>query len=227
MTRAGSVEAAQLDTHRARGGSIPTSALHDLMVKLVPHHAAKSVLRHHYLGTLPGATQVSFGIFVGPSLEGAVTLGCGPINGHRLVEGARRDEYLCLTRLWLSERLPRNSESRVLAIVARLVRRHTDVRFLVSYADPAYGHLGTVYQAAGWTYVGTSSASDLYRVGSGKAQHSRTLSHRLGSHSVKYLRSRGLDIELVRQQPKHKYVLFLERSWSKRLIPKPHPYPKE
>ena len=227
MTGAGGVAVAQPEFHWAGGGSTPTPALHDLTVKLVPHRIAKSVLKRHYLGTLPGATQVCFGVFVGPRLEGAVTLGCGPINGHRLVDGAKRGDYLCLTRLWLSDGLPKNSESRVLAIVARLLRKHTRVRFLISYADPAHGHLGTVYQAAGWTYIGRSSESDLYRVGNGKPQHSRSLAHRMGSHSMKYLSSRGLDIEPVRQQPKHKYVRFLDHTWAERLLPDPQPYPKE
>ena len=218
---------ARPEIHRAGGGSTPTPALQGLRVELVAHRVAKSVLRRHYLGSLPGATQISLGVFNGAGLEGAVTLGCGPINGHRIVEGASRGDCLTLTRLWLSDRLPKNSESRVLGIVARLLRSHTDVRFLVSYADPAYGHLGTIYQAVGWTYVGTSPGADLYRIGNGKPQHARTLGHRLGSHSLRYLRSQGLHVEPVPQQPKHKYVLFLDRSWSERLIPEPQSYPKE
>ncbi len=226
-TGAASVEASTASFREAGPGASPRAALRDLQIRQIPAGTAKTVLRKHYLGSLPGATQITLGVFLGPSLEGAVTLGCGPMNGHRLVEGASRDDYLCLTRLWLSELLPKNSESRVLAIVARLLRRYTEVKFLLSYADPSRGHVGTIYQAAGWTYVGRSSASDLYRVGSGKPQHSRTLSQLMGSHSLKYLRARGLHIEPIRQLPKHKYVRFLDPTWADRLIPGPKPYPKE
>ncbi len=227
MTSAGRIPANRPDHHREEGGAAPTPALRNLRVQTISPRIAKPVLRNHYLGSLPGATQISFGVFNGPSLEGVVTLGCGPINGHRLVRGATRDDYLCLSRLWLSDRLPRNSESRVIAVVARLLRKYTAVKFLLSYADPTHGHRGIVYQAAGWTYIGMSSQSDLYSVGNGKPQHSRSLSHRMGSHSLKYLRSQGIQIEPVRQQPKHKYVLFLDPSWRGQLVPEPQPYPKE
>ena len=112
-------------------------------------------------------------------------------------------------------------------MVARLLRKYTTIKFLVSYADLARGHRGVVYQAAGWTYVGLSSAMSLYSVRGGKPQHSRSLSHRMGSHSVEFLRSRGLDIERVPQRPKHRYVLFLDPSWAALLAIQPQPYPKE
>jgi len=41
------------------------------------------------------------------------------------------------SRLWLAHELPRNSESRVLAMGLCGLRRYSAVRFLVSYADPA------------------------------------------------------------------------------------------
>ena len=227
MTSVDSVAVARPEHHRAGGGSSPTSTLQAMRVELIPHSIAKNILRHHYLGTLPGATKLCFGVFLHSHMEGAVTLGAGPLNGHRVVEHATPDEYLCLTRLWLSDRLPKNSESRVLGVVARLLRQNTHTKFLVSYADPAHGHRGTVYQAAGWTYFGRSSAMSLYSVNGGRPEHSRSLSHRIGSHSVAYMRSRGLHVELIRQQPKHRYVFFLDRSWRDRLMVLPQPYPKE
>ncbi|RAL70115.1 hypothetical protein C1G86_1440 [Dehalococcoides mccartyi] len=40
----------------------------------------------------------------------------------------------------------------------RYLKRHTDLKFLVSYSDPSAGHLGIIYQATGWLYTGLSSA---------------------------------------------------------------------
>ena len=43
------------------------------------------------------------------------------------------------------------------AIALRLLARHSPgLRLVVSYADPAQGHVGTIYQAAGWTYLGVT-----------------------------------------------------------------------
>lgn len=60
--------------------------------------------------------------------------------------------------MWLSdERCARNSESRVLSIACRVwVRRLAPhVRQIVSYSDvEKMGHKGTIYKAAGFTYMG-------------------------------------------------------------------------
>ena len=50
-------------------------------------------------------------------------------------------------------------------MVMRSLKRHTGLKFLVSYADPAQGHLGTIYQATGWVYTGLSEAMPMYDIG--------------------------------------------------------------
>ena len=81
---------------------------------------------------------------------GALALGAGPAQAYALVDGAKPADCLVLTRLWFSDALPANSESRVLGIVLRALRNRASVKFLVSYADPTQGHVGTIYQATGW-----------------------------------------------------------------------------
>ena len=60
----------------------------------------------HYLHSFPGGTQMAFGVFWVLRLVGALTLGAGPAQAHRLVEGAGPQDCLVLTRLWLSDDLP-------------------------------------------------------------------------------------------------------------------------
>ena len=224
---AGSVVAAQLEDHRAGGGAIPTSALHSLLVKPISMVMAGDLLApEHYLHSFPGGTQLAFGVFEGPRLQGALTLGAGPANAYALVEGARPGHCLVLTRLWHSDELPSNSESRVLGIVLRALRRNTEAKFLISYADPTQGHVGSIYQATNWLYTGLSQATPLYDIGDGRLYHSRTLSQILGTHSLKYLRGHGVQARLVPQEPKHRYVYFLDPSWKQRFKVPVLPYPK-
>ena len=100
------------------------------------------------------------------------------------------------------------------------------MKFLISYADPTQGHLGTIYQATGWVYAGLSEATPLYDLGDGQLYHSRTLSQIYGTHSPKYLREHGVQARLVPQEPKHRYVYFLDSSWRERLKVPVLPYPK-
>ena len=212
----------------ARAGSSPSAALHSIQVKPIPFTAAKAIVeRNHYLHSMPGGTCLSFGAFVGPSLLGALILGRGPRNSATLVAGAEARDCLTLTRLWLSDDLPRNSESRVIAVVLRSLRQHTSIKFVLSYADPSQGHLGTIYQATDWLYTGPSQAVPLYDLGDGVYRHSRSLGHSFGSRSVAYLERQGMPVKLIPQAAKHKYVYFLVRAWQERLLVPVLPYPKK
>lgn len=227
IIRAGGVIEARSAPQRAGSGSNPTSALRTLVIRPIPFLTAKSLLeRNHYLHSLPGNTQLSFGVFVGSSLSGVLTLGAGSANAHRLMRGARHYDCSTLTRLWLSDSLPKNSESKVIGVVLRALRKHTDLKFVISYADPAQGHLGTIYQGGGWIYTGLSSSTPRYDLGDGKAHHTRSLAHAYGTHSIHYFAKHGVNVKVVSQAAKHRYVYVLDPSWRDRLIPPTLPYPK-
>jgi hypothetical protein len=196
-------------------------------VRPISHKAAKELLvRSHYLHSMPGGTKLAFGVFNGDRLMGAVTLGVGPFNAHRLVSGATHGDCIALTRLWLDDSLPKNSESRVVAVVLKSLARHTRLKFVVTYADPTAGHLGTIYQAGGWRYTGVSGPSVLYDLGDGVGRHSRTFGHSLGTRSLRYLRSHGTRVSPIERPGKHRYLYFLDKSWSDKLNVPVRPYPK-
>lgn len=225
---AGSVAKARPDDHRARGGSIPTSALQDIIVRPIPHGVSKAlVVREHYLHSMPGGTKLALGVFLDVRLLGTMTFGVGPFNVPSLVKGASSSDCLTLTRLWLADELPRNSESRVLSAASRALRKNTTVKFLIAYADPSQGHVGTIYQAANWLYTGLSEAMPLYDIGDGKARHSRSLSHAYGSHSVRHFSQHGVTVRLVPQARKHRYLYFLDPAWRSRLRVPVVSYPKQ
>ena len=224
---AGSVAAARPESIQAGGGAIPTPALQSLTVRPISHRAAKELLvRNHYLHTMPGGTKLAFGIFSGKHLMGAATLGVGPFNAHRLVSGATHVDCICLTRLWLADDLPKNSESRMLAVILRSLARDTSVKFVVTYADPSAGHLGTIYQAGNWTYTGVSGPSVLYDLGDGVGRHSRTFGHSYGTRSLRYLRRQGTQVSPIERPGKHRYLYFLDKAWSDKLQVPVRPYPK-
>ena len=224
---AGSVMAAPLADQRAGGGSTPIPALQSLWVKPIPFLVAKELLvREHYLHSFPGGTQLTFGVFCGKRLMGALALGAGPAQAYALVGDAEPRDCMALTRLWLSNELPRNSESLCIGILLRALKQHTNLKFLVSYADPTQGHVGVIYQATNWLYTGLSQGTPLYDIGDGRLYHSRTLSQIYGTHSVKYLQQRGIPVRSVPQLSKHRYFYFLDRSWKERLKVPILPYPK-
>ena len=227
MTGAGGVAAARFATQRTSGGAIPTPALQSLQVMSIPVSMAKPMLvARHYLHSWPAGTQLAFGVFQAGQLHGALALGAGPANAHRLVRGAAREDCLCLTRLWLTDALPTNAESRVISFVVRALRK-TSLKFIVTYADPAAGHSGTIYQAANFQYAGLSQATPLYDAGDGVLRHSRSFSHIFGTRDRKHFSDSGISLKVVTPLPKYRYVYFLDPAWRGRLLVPTLPYPKK
>jgi hypothetical protein len=208
-------------------GLNPETVLHSLQIIPLSYPEAKNLLVHnHYLHSFPGGTKLTFGVFVDYQLKGALTFGVGPYLGYKIVNNVCPDDVVTLTRLWLSDELPYNSESRVLGMVLRSLKKETSLKFVLTYTDPAAGHVGTIYQSTNWVYTGLSSATPLYDIGDGILHHSRSLAHRLGTHSIQYLKSQGIDVKTVPQFPKHRYVYFLDESYCSRLMVPVLPYPK-
>jgi hypothetical protein len=224
---AGGVMVSTASVHEVGAGSIPSPALQSIIVRPIPQAVAKKIIvKNHYLHSLPGCTKLCFGVFSCNRLLGTITFGAGPTNAFRLVEGAKPDDCLTLTRLWLSQELLSNSESRVISISIRYLKKYTQVKFLVTYADPAQGHVGTIYQATGWLYTGLSEATPLLDLGDGIPRHSRSFSHAFGSHSIKHFTNCGINVRVIPQTQKYRYVYLLDNSFRHNLNPPVLPYPK-
>jgi hypothetical protein len=56
-----------------------------------------------------------------------------------------------LARLYIRDDIPTNAETWLIAQSVKWIRsNHSNVEYLVSYADPSVGHKGTIYKAANW-----------------------------------------------------------------------------
>ena len=197
-----------------------------LMVRPVPPNVIKPlIVEHHYLHCMPSACWRCFGVYVGDQLMGAVVFTAGPRHGHRILSGAKPQQVPVLARLWLSDTLPRNSESRVIAIVIRLLRRDRQWKMLLSYADPAAGHSGIIYRASGWLYLGLGQPSRYLDLGDGNLVHPRTAYGRLGTNSLGHLRRTGVLARNIVQAGKHRFVYILDPAWRWRLRDPVLPYP--
>ncbi len=182
------------------------------------------VVERHYLGSMPAAATRCFGVYLDKALVGAVVFTAGARNAHLLLKAGRPGDVLTLARLWLSDDLPTNSESRVIAVCLRALRREERWKAVITYADPAAGHTGVIYRAVGADYLGQAPDEGYLAIG-GTIVHPRTVSMRLGSRGVPHLRRTGVDVAWVMMPGKYRYVLFLDPSWRWRLKVRPVPYP--
>jgi hypothetical protein len=113
----GEVMVSKIPNQGETGDSCADKALHDLRLIPISRVDAKTlIVRNHYSHTLPGGTKMSFGVILNGRLLGVMTFGVGPFYGYKLVDGATPDDVVTLTRLWLSDELPRNSESKEIPV---------------------------------------------------------------------------------------------------------------
>jgi len=195
-----------------------------LVVREVPLRAIRGLIeREHYSRSCPPVASRAFGVFVRDRLEGAVVISNGSAHARALLLAGRPDDVATLSRLWLSDDLPKNAESRVLGIVVRTLRRERRYKALVTFADPEAGHDGGIYRAAGFTYLGTTNPDSVIVI-DGKEHHPRTVSSALGSNGVAHLRRTGIDARRRQTAPKHRYAVALDRAWSWR-FPRPMSHP--
>ena len=192
--------------------------------------ATNIVMKHHYLHRKP-PINIAFaakrperslirGIF------GVVTFGtpmwsvsCGLVGEKK--QDHQRPDALChhvleLNRVWLSEHLPPNSESRFVSWCLREMKKKDPHLVVLSYADSSAGHHGYLYQALNFVYTGTS-VPWVDRTIEGK-------DHR----SVSRERLKGPDVVRKARSLKHRYVWFANNRDRKLLAwPEKTPYPKE
>ena len=131
------------------GGSIPTSPLQLDVVSISNKRAAKLNALWHSSMPLISSWAVCKPCFVAVYQNRiyAVAMWSYPIAANRIKNG----EYMLeLRRLAIAEDAPRNTASRMLSVMTKLIKRDMPQVFqLISYQDTEHHH-GTIYKASGW-----------------------------------------------------------------------------
>jgi hypothetical protein len=206
------------------------SSRSELRLDWVDAKAARyAASRWHYSKSLPAGISTYLGVWEDGKYIGAVVFGLGgggATDGRRF--GLERSYEMCeLTRVALTNH--KTPVSRIVRVALKLLkRRNPGIRLVVSYADPMESHVGGIYQAGGWTYVGTSTPDKFYVTKDGKRYHSRSV-HACG-YSMQFGRKtytpKPEEMEVVKTPGKHKYLMPLDAEMRARIAPLAKPYPK-
>jgi len=125
------------------------------------------VIEYHYAHRQAPITW-AWGVEVAGKVLGVLTIGkpctwstkvgvVGETKSDLENPNARCHDVFELNRLWLHDSLPRNTESQFIGWCLRQVRKLHPGIILVSYTDGEQGHVGVVYQATNWLYLGAST----------------------------------------------------------------------
>jgi len=196
----------------------------ELIVKVIPRKMGDEFIKiHHYSGTVVVYSYVSFGVFWKGKLHGVLQFG-GSIDKRslvKLVEGTTWNGFIELNRMALDKYLPRNSESRAIAVCMRLLKKEAPhIKWVVSYADGTQCGDGTIYRASGFvlTKITKNQAIMLWK---GKKiakmtldAHATMLSPTGEPYSSYIVKNEGATYLPGNQL---RYIYFIDKSYRKRL----------
>lgn len=163
-------------------------------VREIDRRAARQLVEErHYLHRKPPVSY-SFGLFIDDNIMGVITFGV-PASHHLRVSLCKKapEKTIELNRLWVDDRMPRNTESQFISKALSKL----PALIIVSYADTMQGHAGYVYRASNFFYAGLTDAD--------RKTPRFDYVPRNGKHSRDAFRSGLGEFDRVRRQPKHKY----------------------
>jgi hypothetical protein len=116
------------------------------------------VVEHHYMKSVRGITPLfCFRVMHQNQLVGAAIFGQPAMKNTALKYSDNGAVQLVeLRRFVMVQEAPRTSEGHVLGIMFRMLAKQ-DVARILSYADPAHNHTGTIYKGTGFTLVGQTA----------------------------------------------------------------------
>jgi len=147
------------DFPSGNGGANPTSPLQNLKVKECPIADVREFIEvHHCLHATSGITpKYCFQVWLDERYVGAAIFGL-PGMRETIAKYSEQGRFnlVELRRFCMVDDTPRCAESKCLAVMLRILRKY-GVQRVLSYADPNFGHVGTIYKALGFSLLGQSS----------------------------------------------------------------------
>ena len=209
-------------------GEIVGFGTDDLRVETIPVWLARAIVAtKHYSHRFVNNSTLHLGVFSGRDIVGVMQFGYAlhPNSGRRVVEGTENNQYLELNRMWIHDKMKRNTESRTLRYAIKLIKIiRRQVQWVQSFADERCGGLGVTYQAANFQYLG-HHVSRFYELDG-------DWYHQISSNRKKNRSARDIHLQenlhraTIHHLRQFRYIFWLKKGARKRLLFPICPYPK-
>lgn len=149
-----------------------------IKVKVINSKVANQfVKKYHYSGKVVNLSTLHFGCFLDGKLHGVMSYGppMDKRNVLKLVETENKgvnqkwNEMLELNRMAFDDYLPKNSESRCIAISFKLIKKNApQIKWILSFSDGTQCGDGTIYRASGFKLTQINKNSTIYKLKTGE-----------------------------------------------------------
>jgi len=137
----------------------------DLLLKPIGATEANSFVRkNHYSGKVVPNSQIHIGIYYFGKLEGVMQYGpsIDKKKSITLVADTGWGGFIELNRMVFTDALPKNSESRAIAVSLKILKKHLpQLEWVISFADGTTCGDGTIYRASGFLLTSIKKNSGL------------------------------------------------------------------
>jgi|SRR3990167_4571169 len=174
-----------------------------------PSAEADEVIKtHHYSHKTTKNRFLSFRV---GEHQGYLQLGYGirPHKKHLIHPKITKDNYCEFDRMWLSDELPKNSESQVIALLLSYLKQvYKYIKFVITYADESAGNVGTIYKATNAIRL-KGVPVDFYVLKSGERVHPVSMYHRHKTRARSALEKIYPDIKHIKGGFEQKRFLYI------------------
>lgn len=198
----------------------------DLRIAGVDHRAAVHACTNwHYSRSVPVGKQVKVGAWEDGRFIGVVMFGRGATPNLGRPYRLTQTEVCELTRVALDTHTVPVTQI-VAAALRHLKRTNPGIRLVVSFADPAEGHHGGIYQAGGWLYAGTTPSARYFKI-KGRQVHPRRVGLAGGVQSLAWVQANmDPNAAYIDKPGKHRYLYPLDRAMRRQIEPLRRPAPR-
>ena len=136
-----------------------------LKVKVISAKLGNEFIKeNHYSGKVAPNSQLHFGVYFNGGLHGVMQYGpsINKKGTKNLVEGTGMYEFVELNRMAFDDVLPKNSESRAIAVTLKLIKKQAPhIKWVISFADATSCGDGAIYRTSGFKLVGVAKNTAL------------------------------------------------------------------
>ena len=150
--------------------------IREMKVKQIDCKIARPyIATFHYSKTMPDSSRYIYAGYLDNKLCGIVVfgMGCGKNQYTSLIPNIKNGEYIELTRLWCAHDMPKNTESKLISEGLKLLPK--EIKLVLSFSDESKGHVGIIYQATNWFYLGVNNGGKMLITKDGIEKHPRLI----------------------------------------------------
>lgn len=179
------------------------------IVEKVPFSTiSKFIEKWHYSKSVKGLhCTLYFGLFSDGNLIGAMMYGKMGMPGVYKKYVNNEDELIELRRLCCIDNTPKNTESYFVGKTIRWIKKNTNIKKIISYADPHYGHEGTIYKASNFQYLGTTSPGRFIIDKNGNRKHDKTIRNSDIIDGERIFRKHAIELKKQLDNGEAKYII--------------------